>query len=98
MLYRLGPVRFADRVLLAWTRSPEGAADRRWRTLANLPSRWSAPALPLKAADFIRRGVPKGPRLGAVIAAAEAAWIADDFPSDPAARAAIAEAAVAAVD
>ena len=84
LLYRLGPERFVDRVLLAWTRSPEGAADQRWRRLCDLPTRWSAPAFPLKAADFIARGVPEGPRLGAALAAAEEAWIAADFPSDPA--------------
>ena len=31
LLYRLGRERFTDRVLLAWTRSPEGAAARRAR-------------------------------------------------------------------
>jgi poly(A) polymerase len=96
LLYRLGPVHFIDRVLLAWTRSPEGAADQPWHKLATLPRRWSPPVFPLKAADFIRRGVPKGPRLGAALAAAEEAWIAADFPSGPAALAAIAERAAAA--
>jgi poly(A) polymerase len=95
LLYRLGPERFADRVLLAWTRSPEGAADQPWRLLATLPARWSAPVFPLRAADFIARGVPKGPRLGAVLAAAEEAWIAAGFPADAAAAAAIADAQVA---
>ena len=94
LLYRLGPERFADRVLLAWTRSPEGAADQPWRLLATLPARWSAPVFPLKAADFIARGVPKGPRLGAVLAAAEEAWIAAGFPADAATTAAIADAQV----
>ena len=32
------------------------------------PTRWTAPAFPLKAADFIARGVAKGPRLGAACA------------------------------
>jgi poly(A) polymerase len=95
LLYRLGAERFADRVLLAWTRSPDGAADQSWRRLATLPARWSAPKFPLKAADLMDRGVPKGPRLGAALAAAEAAWIAAGFPSEPAALAAIADAAVA---
>ena len=98
LLYRLGPAHFIDRVLLAWTRSPEGAADQAWRVLATLPSRWSAPVFPLKAAHFMRRGVAKGPRLGAVLAAAEQAWIAADFPSDAAALAAIADGAVAAAN
>ena len=96
LLYRLGRERFADRVLLAWTRSPDGAADRSWRALATLPARWIAPSLPFKAADFIARGVPKGPRLGLVLRAAEEAWIAAGFPDDAAALAAIADAASAA--
>jgi poly(A) polymerase len=95
LLYRLGSERFTDRVLLAWSRSPQGAEDRPWHRLARLPARWSAPAFPLKAADFMARGVPKGPRLGAALAAAEEAWIAAGFPQDAAAVAAIADAAAA---
>jgi poly(A) polymerase len=53
------------------------------------------PAFPLKAADFIARGVPKGPRLGTALAAAEEAWIAADFPSDPAVLGEIADEAAA---
>ncbi len=96
LLYRLEPERFTDRVLLAWTRAPQGAGDPAWHRLATLPVRWSAPAFPLKAADFIARGVPKGPRLGAALAAAEEAWIAAGFPADAAQVAAIANAAAAA--
>jgi poly(A) polymerase len=92
LLYRLGDARFTDRVLLAWTRAPQGAADATWHALATLPARWSAPAFPLKAADFIARGVPKGPRLGAALAAAEEAWIAAGFPVDAPAVVAIADA------
>ena len=93
LLYRLGRERFTDRVLLAWTRSPQGAADERWQALARLPQRWTPPAFPLRAAHFLARGVPKGPRLGAVLAAAEEAWIAAGFPIEKAAVAAIADAA-----
>jgi poly(A) polymerase len=94
LLYRLGPDYFTDRVLLAWTRSREGTADQPWHLLATLPKRWTAPAFPLKAAHFIARGVPKGPRLGAALAAAEEAWIATDFPRDEAALAAIQESVI----
>jgi poly(A) polymerase len=93
LLYRLGTERFTDRVLLAWTRSPHSMADERWRLLATLPARWSAPAFPLKAADFLARGVPRGPRLGAALATAEEAWIEAGFPTDAAALAATADAA-----
>jgi poly(A) polymerase len=96
LLYRLGETRFTDRVLLAWTRAPQGAADQPWHRLATLPARWNPPVFPLKAADFIARGVPKGPRLGAALDAAEQAWIAAGFPLDATAVAAIADAAAAA--
>jgi poly(A) polymerase len=93
LLYRLGRERFTDRVLFAWARSSEGPAAAHWHGLANLPQRWSAPAFPLKAADLLARDVPKGPRLGTALAAAEEAWIAADFPLDRATVSAIADAA-----
>jgi tRNA nucleotidyltransferase/poly(A) polymerase len=82
LLYRLGPVRYVDRVLIAWTRAPQGVADCAWVALATLPARWSAPRFPLKAADLIARGVPKGRALGAAMRDAEEAWIAAGFPQD----------------
>ena len=94
LLYRLGPQSFADRVLVAWSRSPAGAADRAWHALASLPQRWTAPKFPLKAADFTRRGLAPGPALGATLRAAEEAWIAADFPAERAALDAIADRAV----
>lgn len=90
-IYRIGPEHFAARTLLAWTRSWEGAHDAAWRDLATLPQRWAAPVFPLRAADFIARGVEKGPRLGAALAAAEEAWIAADFPMERAALDAVVE-------
>jgi poly(A) polymerase len=95
LLYRLGPERFTDRVLLAWSRAPAGAADRAWHRLASLPQSWTAPRFPLKAADLIARGVPKGPALGEALRAIEAAWIAADFPLDPAVVGEIADKAAA---
>jgi poly(A) polymerase len=84
LLYHLGPQSFADRVLVAWARSRAGVADDAWRQLASLPQRWSAPMFPLKAADFMQRGVAAGPALGAAMRAAKAAWIAADFPGEQA--------------
>jgi poly(A) polymerase len=93
LLYRVGPQCFIDRVLVAWARSRDGAADRTWKALAELPQRWDAPAFPLKSADFVSRGVQKGPALGAAMRAAEEAWIAADFPMDLGAIQSIADAA-----
>jgi poly(A) polymerase len=91
LLYHLGPQSFVDRVLLAWSRSAAGAADAGWQNLAHLPQRWTAPVFPLKAADFTRRGVAAGPALGAALRAAQAAWIAADFPAERSAIEAIAD-------
>lgn len=95
LLYRLGRQSFTDRVSTAWARSAAGAADPDWQALADLPRRWTAPSFPLKAADFTSRGLSAGPALGTALRAAEAAWIAADFPSDNAALAGIADRAAA---
>ncbi len=94
LLYRIGPQHYRDRALLAWSRAREGASDTRWQGLATLPRRWTAPKFPLAAADFMRRGIEKGPKLGAALRAAEVAWIEADFPEGKAALSAIAEAAL----
>ena len=82
LLYRLGPDRYVDRVLLAWTRAPQGAADPAWRALVALPTRWTAPRFPLKSNDLVARGVSRGPALGVALRAAEEAWIIAGFPLD----------------
>jgi len=91
LLYRLDAEAFVDRILLAWSRSRASAADAAWHECATLPQRWRAPAFPLKAADFMNLGLATGPPLGAAMRAAEAAWIAADFPADPAVLEAIAK-------
>jgi poly(A) polymerase len=94
LLYRLGPERFTDRVLIAWSRSDAGIVDNDWRTLLELPQHWIIPVFPLKAADFMQRGIEKGPALGLALAVAEAAWIAADFPADEKTLSAIADRAI----
>src|SRR5206468_12595790 len=42
LIYRIGPDRFVDRVLVAWARSPAGAADAEWQAFATQPTRWTA--------------------------------------------------------
>jgi poly(A) polymerase len=90
-LYRLGEERYRDRLLLAWARSGDPANAASWRELATLPARWSAPKFPLKAADFIARGIAQGPGLGQVLALAEDAWLAAEFPLDQLSLATIAD-------
>jgi poly(A) polymerase len=94
-LYRLGVERYRDRLMLAWARAGESADSTSWRELAILPERWVAPKFPLKAADFMARGIAEGPALGQVLALAEDAWLAADFPLDETGLKAIADQTVA---
>ncbi|MGY3609835.1 MULTISPECIES: CCA tRNA nucleotidyltransferase [unclassified Bradyrhizobium] len=94
-LYRLGEAAYLDRMMLAWARMSDGRDIARWRELARLPQRWQAPKFPLKAADFISRGIAEGPALGHVLAQAEQAWLAAEFPLDQTALSAIADETVA---
>jgi poly(A) polymerase len=93
-LYRLGEDRYRDRLLLAWARSGDDSSSASWRQLATLPDRWVAPKFPLKASDFIARGIAQGPLLGQVLGLAEDAWLAANFPLDESALKAIADQAV----
>jgi tRNA nucleotidyltransferase/poly(A) polymerase len=81
-LYRLGEDRYRDRLMLAWARAGGAVDSARWRQLATLPECWHAPKFPLKAADFLARGIAEGPALGQALARAEDAWLAADFPLD----------------
>jgi poly(A) polymerase len=90
-LYRLGADRYRDRLMLAWARAGGDTDAAPWRELATLPERWSAPKFPLKAADFVARGIAEGPALGQVLALAEDAWLAANFPLDETALKAIAD-------
>jgi poly(A) polymerase len=94
-LYRLGEERYRDRLMLAWARVGAEADTESWRKLATLPERWHAPKFPLKAADFIARGIAEGPGLGHVLALAEDAWLAADFPLEEGTVKAIADQTVA---
>ncbi len=94
-IYRLGAERYRDRIMLAWARAGRDYASPCWHELATLPQRWSAPAFPLKAADFLARGLKEGPALGHALTLAEDAWLAANFPLDRDALDAIADQAIA---
>jgi poly(A) polymerase len=95
LLYRLGADSYRNRLMLAWARAGSDADSAYWRAFATLPERWRVPQFPLRTADFLARGVSEGPALGQVLTLAEDAWLAADFPLDPAALDSIAEQAVA---
>ncbi len=78
-LYRLGPDRFRDRLLLAWARSDPDYQPGRWIWLFELPERWPVPSFPLKGADITALGLPEGPAIGRLLHALETYWIDRDF-------------------
>ena len=92
-LYKLGVERYRDRMLMAFARADDRARAERMADLVSLPERWPVPVFPLKAGDFIARGLREGPSLGAALRSAENAWIDAGFPTDAAALSAIAETA-----
>lgn len=80
-LYRMGREAFQDRALIAFARSGAALDDAGWRDLAVLAAGWPLPVFPLKAADFIARGLTPGPALGTALKRAEEAWIEAGFPT-----------------
>jgi poly(A) polymerase len=98
VLYESGVETFTDQVLIGWARSQAPVTDEAWRDFLALPHHWSVPVFPLRAADFLARGVAKGPALGAALAAAEREWIAAGFPTDEQAVARIADQAATATN
>lgn len=83
LIYRLGPSRFKDRVLLAWAEQPRCATQ--WQSFLAIAEDWPVPRFPLSGADVVAAGVPQGPKIGEVLATVERWWMEHDFPSDAAA-------------
>ena len=78
-LYRVGPERFRDRVLIAWAKSADAETDAVWRGIDQLPGRWTPPSFVLGGQDLMARGLKPGPQIGAALRELEAKWIASDF-------------------
>jgi poly(A) polymerase len=84
-LYAEGAAAYRDRVLVAWVRSGDAPDSQPWCTRLALPERWQPPRFPLGGGDVMALGVAAGPRVGELLRAVEAWWIAGDFAADEAA-------------
>ena len=88
LIYRLGPVRYRDRALIAWAAAAAGgvAMDQRaaeaWIDVLRSGAEWAAPRFPLKGRDAVKLGVLPGPAVGRLMATLEDWWIAGDFRAD----------------
>ncbi len=81
-IYRHGEQAFTDGMLLDWARSGDGGDDRQRADRLDLPTRWSAPPLPVRGADVMALGIAPGPGVGRVLEAFEAWWMGADYPAD----------------
>ncbi|HLN24002.1 MAG TPA: CCA tRNA nucleotidyltransferase [Patescibacteria group bacterium] len=88
LLYRIGAELFRDLVMLAWAarravqaRTPPGENDR-WTRLLDLADEWQPVSLPVQGRDVIAMGVPRGPKIGAILAAIERWWEDGDYRAD----------------
>jgi poly(A) polymerase len=79
LLYRRGEAGYRDHLLAAWARSDHPPDDEALARALLLPAHWQAPRLPVSGADLLAAGLPPGPRVGAALARAQAAFIASDF-------------------
>jgi poly(A) polymerase len=81
-LYAEGAAAFRSRMLIAWSRSGAAGDSPAWRERLALPERWQPPRFPLGGTDVMALGVAAGPRVGELLRAVEAWWIAGDFAAD----------------
>jgi poly(A) polymerase len=91
LVHRLGASGALDTLRLAEARD----GSEHWSAAISCAKSFNPPSLPWRAADLVERGVPRGPRLGAVLRALEQRWCGLDFPSDPNALEKIVEAVLA---
>lgn len=90
-LRRVGADTFRDLVLVAWAdhRSRSGLLDSResrmWQDLLDQADHWQPVELPVRGADCLELGVPRGPAIGQALARVEAWWEEADYAPDRAA-------------
>jgi len=81
-LYANGAAGYRARVLLGWARSGYAPEDPAWQDRYALAERWQPPRFPLGGGDVMAAGLAPGPRVGELLRALEAWWIAGDFMAD----------------
>lgn len=81
-IYRSGKQTILDRARLRAAGATDPLESSRWMVLADLALGWTPPQFPLRGADLVKAGVPKGPKLGKALAALEALWVRSGFSTE----------------
>jgi poly(A) polymerase len=89
LIYGFGAEAFGDGAAAACAL---GVSDQdEYERLARLARSWKIPTLPISGRHIIAAGVAAGPKVAQILAAVEARWIAEDFPSHERVSAILAE-------
>jgi poly(A) polymerase len=81
-IYRSGKQVVLDRARLRAAGADAAIESAHWMVLADLAMGWTPPTFPVRGADLIKAGVPKGPDLGKALTALEALWIKSGFSTE----------------
>ena len=87
-LRRLGADTFRDLLLTAWAEErsndghPSSEETARWVSLLDMADTWVPVELPVRGADCLELGVPKGPEVGRLLGLVENWWEDRDFRPD----------------
>ena len=81
-IYRSGKQTILDRARLRAAGASKAIESAHWMVLADLAMGWTPPTFPLRGADLVKAGVPKGPKLGKALAALEALWVRSGFSTE----------------
>lgn len=81
-IYRAGKQPILDRARLRAAGADDPLESSRWMVQADLALGWTPPTFPLRGADLIKAGVPKGPQLGKALTALEALWVRSGFSTE----------------
>lgn len=87
-LRRVGVDTFRDLVLTRWAAEralearPSSSATAEWTRLLDLADSWRPVELPVRGADALELGVPRGPAIGQALAQVEEWWEERDYRPD----------------
>lgn len=81
-IYRAGKQSILDRARLRAAGASDPIESSQWMALVDLTMGWTPPTFPLRGADLIKAGVPKGPELGKALTALEALWVRSGFSTE----------------
>ena len=88
LLRKIGAEQMRDLILLGWaneltssTPLPRSQTET-YTSFLRMCSSWHAPRFPLTGADAINLGIPKGPKIGAILKCVEAWWESTGYIAD----------------